>query len=86
VPPGGFVRTAVRGRGLLVGAVLDRPANEVVTACRGRGLVVLAAGDDVVRLAPPLVVGPSETAEALTLLGAVLEKTSPHILLESRIV
>jgi acetylornithine/N-succinyldiaminopimelate aminotransferase len=76
----------VRGRGLLVGAVVDRPAAEVVTACRAHGLVVLAAGDDVVRLAPPLVVSDSDVAGALAVLGAALEETSPHIVLESRIV
>ena len=76
----------VRGRGLLIGAVVDRPAAGVVTACRQRGLIVLAAGDDVLRIAPPLTVGAHEVALALELAGAALEETSPHILLESRIV
>ncbi len=35
----------VRGRGLLLGVELDRPASEVVDACRERGLLVLSAGD-----------------------------------------
>ena len=34
----------VRGRGLLLGAVVDRPAADVVSACRERGLLVLTAG------------------------------------------
>jgi acetylornithine/succinyldiaminopimelate/putrescine aminotransferase len=76
----------VRGRGLLLGAVVDRQAAEVVDACRARGLIVLTAGDDVVRLAPPLNVGAEDVARAVALARAAFEETSPHILLESRIV
>ena len=47
---------AVRGRGLLIGAELDRPVGPVVDACREQGLLVLSAGPDVLRLTPPLVV------------------------------
>ncbi len=39
----------VRGRGLLLGATLDRPVGPVVDACRERGLIVLSAGPDVLR-------------------------------------
>src|SRR5439155_1075822 len=49
----------VRGRGLLLGATLDRPVAPVVDSCRDRGLLVLSAGPDVLRLTPPLVVGPA---------------------------
>jgi acetylornithine/N-succinyldiaminopimelate aminotransferase len=62
----------VRGRGLLLGAVVDRPASAVVTACRERGVLVLTAGDDVVRLAPPLTIGVEEVEEALAALAAAL--------------
>jgi acetylornithine/N-succinyldiaminopimelate aminotransferase len=62
----------VRGRGLLLGAVLERPAADVVAECREDGLVVLAAGDDVLRLAPPLTVGSAEVEEALAILGRIL--------------
>jgi acetylornithine/N-succinyldiaminopimelate aminotransferase len=76
----------LRGRGLLIGAVVDRPAAEVVAACRRHGLIVLTAGEDVVRIAPPLNVAAGDVARALELAGAAFEETSPHILLESRIV
>jgi len=62
----------VRGRGLLAGAVLDRPAAPVVDACRDRGLLVLTAGADVLRLLPPLVVAEAEVEEALAIIGAAL--------------
>ncbi len=63
----------VRGRGLLVGATLDRPVAPVVDACRARGLLVLSAGADVLRLTPPLVVRSSEVEEALAILAAALD-------------
>ena len=61
-----------RGRGLLLGALLDRPAGGVVDACRERGLLVLSAGPDVLRLTPPLTVGRAEVGEALGVLSEVL--------------
>jgi acetylornithine/N-succinyldiaminopimelate aminotransferase len=63
---------SVRGRGLLLGAVLDGPASDVVDACRERGLLVLSAGEDVLRLAPPLTVTQAEVSEGLTVLAEAL--------------
>ena len=63
---------SVRGRGLLVGARLDRPVAPVVDACRERGLLVLSAGPDVLRLTPPLVVSTDEVTEALVTIESVL--------------
>ena len=63
---------AVRGRGLLLGAVVAGRAGEIVDTCRERGLLVLTAGDDVVRLAPPLTIGAGEVAEALSILAGAL--------------
>jgi acetylornithine/N-succinyldiaminopimelate aminotransferase len=65
----------VRGRGLLIGAVVDRPAADLVTAARKRGLIVLTAGDDVVRFAPPLTIGADDLEEALALFEAALDRT-----------
>ena len=63
----------VRGRGLLLGAVVDGPASDVVAACREQGLLVLTAGDGVVRLAPPLTIGANDVDEALEILGSALD-------------
>ena len=62
----------VRGAGLLVGCVLDAPAQPFVDAAIEAGLVCLTAGPNVLRLAPPLVVGPQEIARALETLTEVL--------------
>jgi acetylornithine/N-succinyldiaminopimelate aminotransferase len=62
----------VRGRGLLLGASLDRPAADVVDAARERGLLVGSAGPDVLRLTPPLTISNEELEHGLELLEEVL--------------
>jgi acetylornithine/N-succinyldiaminopimelate aminotransferase len=62
---------SVRGRGLLLGAVIDGRAADVVDAARAECLLVLTAGEDVVRLAPPLTVTAGEVGAALTLLRRI---------------
>ncbi|HUZ99133.1 MAG TPA: aminotransferase class III-fold pyridoxal phosphate-dependent enzyme [Gaiellaceae bacterium] len=63
--------TEARGAGLLVGAVLDRPVQQVVDAALDAGLVCLSAGPDVLRLAPPLVVDSDDIDNALAILTEV---------------
>ena len=63
----------VRGRGLLLGAELDRSAAPVVSAALEAGLLVTSAGENVLRLTPPLIVGPDEIEAALATLAGVLE-------------
>ena len=62
----------VRGRGLLLAAVVDGDAGAVVDACRERGLLALTAGADVLRLLPALVVTEAEVGEALGILADAL--------------
>jgi acetylornithine/N-succinyldiaminopimelate aminotransferase len=62
----------VRGRGLLVGAELDGPAQPVADAALDAGLVCLTSGPKVLRLAPPLVVEPEHVDQALAVLEEVL--------------
>jgi acetylornithine/N-succinyldiaminopimelate aminotransferase len=61
----------VRGRGLLVGAELDVPAQPIVDAALDAGLVCLTSGADVLRLAPPLVVDASHVDRAIEILTEV---------------
>ena len=63
---------SVRGRGLLVGAELDRPAAPAVSACLDAGLLLSAAGTTVLRLTPPITIGADEIAQALSILEEVL--------------
>ena len=64
--------TQTRGRGLLVGAEVSRPAAEIVAACLERKLLVSSAGERVLRLTPPLTVTRDEIELALELLGEAL--------------
>ena len=61
-----------RGRGLLLGAELDRPAQPVADAALDAGLVCLTSGPNVLRLAPPLVVEPGHIDHAIEILTEVL--------------
>ncbi len=62
----------VRGQGLLVGVALNQPAAPVVAAARARGVLILTAGEDVLRLAPPLSVGKDEIDTAVATIAACL--------------
>jgi len=62
----------VRGRGLMLGAELDRPAGPVVTDCLAAGLLVGTAGDTVLRLTPPLTISGEEVELGSNLLEEVL--------------
>jgi len=55
----------VRGDGFLIGLRALAPAADLVDAARAEGLLTVAAGDNVVRLLPPLIVGETEIAEAV---------------------
>ena len=55
----------VRGEGLLVGLRALVPAGELVDALRGEKMIAVSAGDNVVRLLPPLIVSEQEIAEGI---------------------
>jgi acetylornithine/N-succinyldiaminopimelate aminotransferase len=55
----------IRGEGLLVGLRALVPVGELVDALRAEKMVTVAAGDNVVRLLPPLIVSEQEIAEAV---------------------
>ena len=65
--------TEVRGRGLLLAADLDGPAQQAIDAALARGLVVCSAGESTLRLTPPLTITDGEVDLALKLLTLVLE-------------
>lgn len=63
----------VRGKGLMVGLVVEGDAKEVVVACREMGLLCCVAGEHVVRFLPPLSVKEGDLEEALEMVGDALE-------------
>lgn len=60
----------VRGQGLLLGLKLNVPNTEFVTAARAEHLLIVGAGDNVVRLLPPLIVTEEHVREAMEKLSA----------------
>jgi len=55
----------VRGEGLLIGLRMVPPVSEMVDELRSEKMIVPAAGDNVVRLLPPLIIGEEEIAYAV---------------------
>ncbi len=55
----------VRGEGLLLGLKAVVPAAELMAALRAEKMLSVAAGDNVVRLLPPLILSEAELAEAV---------------------
>ena len=55
----------VRGEGLLIGLRMVPPASELVNELRAEKMITVGAGDNVVRLLPPLIVSEQEIAEAV---------------------
>jgi acetylornithine/N-succinyldiaminopimelate aminotransferase len=55
----------LRGEGLLIGLRVLVPNGDVIDALRAEKLLAVGAGDNVVRLVPPLIVGETEIAEAV---------------------
>ncbi|WP_070975975.1 acetylornithine transaminase [Corynebacterium sp. MC3] len=67
----------VRGRGLMLGLVLEQPvAKRVVTLGLEQGVILNAPADDVIRLTPPLVISDEEIAQAVERLAATIAGAS----------
>jgi acetylornithine/N-succinyldiaminopimelate aminotransferase len=56
----------IRGEGLMLGLKLHTLNTDFVAAARDAGLLVVGAGDNVVRLLPPLIISEAEVAEAVS--------------------
>ena len=75
----GLVRD-VRGKGLMIGIQFDSgdTADAVQMAAFNRGLLVLEAGDDCVRMSPPLVVTEDEAETAMRIFTESVEQVALH--------
>ena len=60
----------VRGKGLMLGLECKIPNTELQAACVSNELLVVAAGDNVVRLLPPLIITADEVSQAVTRIEA----------------
>ena len=65
------VLAEVRGAGLMLGLRCTVPSEDMVARLREGGLLTVSAGDNVVRLSPPLIVDESHVEEA----AAIIDRT-----------
>ncbi len=67
----------VRGKGLLVGLRCTVGNGEVVARLRREGLLAVAAGENVVRLLPPLIIDERHVEEACGIVARVARQWTP---------
>jgi acetylornithine/N-succinyldiaminopimelate aminotransferase len=76
------VISEVRGEGLLIGLKAVVPQGDLVNELRAQKLLTVAAGDNVVRLLPPLIAGEVEVNEAIGMIDracAQLARVQPSL-------
>jgi acetylornithine/N-succinyldiaminopimelate aminotransferase len=69
----------IRGEGLMVGIKTRVPNTDFVAAARAEKLLTIPAGDNVVRLLPPLIVTDGEVNEAVERLSRASEQLEQPI-------
>ena len=63
----------VRGKGLMLGLVVDGEAKEIVDALEKQSILALTAGKNVVRFLPPLMLGEGDLEEAVDMIADALD-------------
>jgi len=66
-----------RGAGLILGLKCALPQGEVSDAMMAEGLLVVAAGENVIRLVPPLVLTEQDCAEAIEMIRRAARRCLP---------
>ncbi len=71
----------IRGAGLLLGLKLcpEVVNTEMQNACAAEGLLTVAAGQNVVRVAPPLIITEAEADQAVEMLDRALRRMTPSV-------
>jgi predicted acetylornithine/succinylornithine family transaminase len=64
----------VRGRGLIAGAVTERPAADYLAPFRERDILVATAGPEVVRFLPPLIIEKDHLDEVIDVFDEILRQ------------
>ncbi|MGR9091077.1 MAG: acetylornithine transaminase [Gammaproteobacteria bacterium] len=63
----------IRGKGLMIGIVLDRPCGELVGKALEAGILLNVTADNVVRLLPPLVMSDDEAGHLVASVSDLIE-------------
>lgn len=65
--------TGRRGKGLMQGLILNKPANDVILKAIDNGLIVISAGAQILRFVPPLTITKENVDEMITILRKALQ-------------
>lgn len=65
--------TTVRGLGYMIGIETTGNLGELVQAARDKGLIVLTAGNNVIRLLPPITLSDAEIEKGVTILSEIFD-------------
>ncbi|GGC93495.1 aspartate aminotransferase family protein [Chelatococcus reniformis] len=60
----------VRGEGLMLGLKMNVPNTDFIAAAQAQHLLLIGAGENTVRLLPPLIIGEAEVAEGIERIAA----------------
>ena len=74
------VLSDVRGTGLILGLKAEIPNTELQDAMLAEGLLAVAAGDNVVRLVPPLVITDADIDDAVAMIRLAARRCQPATL------
>jgi acetylornithine/N-succinyldiaminopimelate aminotransferase len=67
------ILAGLRGQGLMLGLECKVPNGEMLTRLRAAGLLTVAAGENVIRVLPPLIIDEAHVEEALGIFERVCE-------------
>ncbi|NLW02401.1 MAG: acetylornithine transaminase [Clostridiaceae bacterium] len=69
----------VRGKGLMIGIELTKPAAKAVNAkCLEQGFLAGIVGDSIIRLLPPLIITKQDIDEFIPVFGSILAREGLH--------
>ena len=74
------VVSEVRGAGLILGLKAEVPNTELQDAMLAEGLLAVAAGDNVLRLVPPLVITDADIDDAVAMIRLAVRRCQPATL------
>ncbi|MEZ4673584.1 MAG: acetylornithine/succinylornithine family transaminase [Caldilineaceae bacterium] len=63
----------IRGEGLLIGVEMDIATGPIISEAYEKGVILVNAGPNVLRFVPPLVISEAELAQAVAVVGEILQ-------------
>lgn len=66
--------STVRGLGMMIGIETSASLSKIVEAARQKGLIILTAGENVIRLLPPLTINREEIQQGIAILKEVFSQ------------